>query len=45
MTDNERETLKQVLRRMYMTKDGETICLSSDEVNVVLLHIEDLEEV
>ena len=44
MTNSERDELSKTLRRMYMTKDGETICLTSEQVNVVLMYIEDLED-
>ena len=44
MTNSERDELSKTLRRMYQTKDGETICLTSEEVNVLLMYIEDLED-
>ena len=44
MTNSERDELSKTLTQIYKTKDGETICLTSEQVNVLLMYIEDLED-
>jgi hypothetical protein len=43
MDEKEREKLKHILKRLYMTKPGETICLAYWEINLLLLRLEELE--
>lgn len=42
MTDAERERCQEIMSRLYMTGTGETICLTHDDVTILLKHIEEL---
>ena len=42
MNEKERERLEHIMRRMYMTKSGETICLAYWEIDLLLKYIEEL---
>lgn len=42
MDEKERERVKHIIRRLYMTKPGETICLAYWEIDLLLKYIEEL---
>ena len=42
MDEKERERVKHIIRRLYMTKTGETICLVYWEIDLLLKYIEEL---
>jgi len=43
MTEQEREQVKTILKRLRMTRPGETICLMSWEVKTLLKYISEIE--
>ena len=44
MTDQDRERLKNVLRRLTKTRTDETICLAYWEVKLLLEHIAEIKK-
>ena len=42
MTEAERIRCQEIMKRLYMTGTGETICLTHDDVLILLKRIEEL---